>query len=277
MKIVDKIIISENVKKIVVEAPLIARKTLPGQFVMLMVNKEGERIPLTIVDKDEQKGTITLIFQEVGYTTKMLGLLNKGDSLYALVGPLGHPTIIENFGKVIVLGGGVGIAELLPVIKALKSKGCHVTSILGGRTKDLVILKDQIKEYSDVVYITTDDGSEGEKGLVTDPLKRLIAQNSEYKLVFCVGPIPMMKAIADITRETKIKTIVCLNAIMIDGTGMCGCCRVTVAGRTKFTCVDGPDFDAHEVDFVEFMKRDKRFQKAEKDLNCKLDIKLKKD
>jgi len=271
VKILEKEIIAENLKKFVIHSPLIAQKALPGQFIVLMVKEEGERIPLTIVEANKNKETITIIFQEVGYSTKLLGTLNPGDSLYALVGPLGKPTPIKNYGKIIVLGGGVGIAELLPVVHAMKDAGCEVTSILGGRTADLVILRNQVKEFSDNLYITTDDGSLGEKGLVTDPLKRLLEEDAGYGLVFCVGPIPMMKAVSDTTRPFKIKTIVCLNAIMIDGTGMCGGCRVNVGGETKFTCVDGPDFDGHEVDFKVLMTRQKRFVKYEKESLCKLE------
>jgi len=196
--------------------------------------------------------------------------------LYALVGPLGEPTPIKNYGKVIVLGGGVGIAELLPVVKAMQEAGCSVTSILGGRTADLVILRDQVKEFSDELIITTDDGSLGEKGLVTDPLKRILKKDAKCGLVFCVGPVPMMKAVSDATRPFKIKTVVCLNAIMVDGTGMCGGCRVIVGGEVKFTCVDGPDFDGHDVDFKVLMSRQKRFIDHEKESMCKLEEQVKK-
>ena len=271
MIIIEKKRLSENLVKFVIEAPLIAQKALPGQFVILMVREEGERIPLTIVNTDTVKKTITIIFQEVGYTTKILGMLKSGDSLHTLVGPLGKPTHIKNYGKIIVIGGGVGIAELLPVVHALKDAGCKVTSILGGRTAKLVILKDEIKEFSNQLYITTDDGSLGEKGLVTDPLKRLLNEDSDYGLVFCVGPVPMMQAVSELTKPFKVKTIVCLNSIMIDGTGMCGGCRVTIAGETRFTCVDGPDFDGHDVDFNELISRQKRFLQHEEQAMCKLD------
>ncbi|MCF7908231.1 MAG: sulfide/dihydroorotate dehydrogenase-like FAD/NAD-binding protein [Candidatus Omnitrophica bacterium] len=270
MKIIVKESIAKDLTKFVIQSPLIAKKALPGQFVVLMVNEAGERIPLTIVDVDKEKGLITIIFQEVGYTTKLLGKLAVGDSLYSLVGPLGKPTEIKNYGKVIVVGGGVGIAELLPVVKAFKKAGCEISSILGGRTEKLVILRDQVKEFSDQLYITTDDGSLGEKGLVIDPLKRLLSESSDWGLVFCVGPVVMMKAVSDLTRGYKIETIVCLNAIMIDGTGMCGGCRVTVNNKTKFTCVDGPDFDGHKVDFNELMTRQKRFLQHEDKSMCKL-------
>lgn len=276
MKIITKEKIAENLTKFVIDSPLIAEKARPGQFIILMVNEKGERIPLTIVKADKEQKTITIIFQEVGYTTKLLGTMKQGESLYSLVGPLGEPTPIKNYGKVIVLGGGVGIAELLPIASALKDSGCKVTSILGGRTAELVILKENIKEVSDNLYITTDDGSLGEKGLVTDPLKRLLEESSDYGLVFCVGPVPMMRAVSDVTRPFKIKTLVCLNSIMIDGTGMCGGCRVTINGETKFTCVDGPDFDGHEVDFAELMTRQKRFTEHEKKSMCKLQEKIDK-
>ena len=271
MKIVTKESIAKDLTKFVIESSLIAKKAQPGQFIVLMVSEAGERIPLTIVDTDKDKGLITIIFQEVGYTTKLLGRLGVGDSLYSLVGPLGKPTEIKNYGKVIVVGGGVGIAELLPVVKALKGAGCEITSILGGRTEKLVILRDQVKEFSDQLYITTDDGSLGEKGLVTDPLRRLLGEVPGWGLVFCVGPVVMMKAVSELTRPYDIKTIVCLNAIMVDGTGMCGGCRVTVDNKTKFTCVDGPDFDGHKVDFKELMTRQKRFLKHEDQSLCKLD------
>ena len=276
MKIIAKEKIADNLTKFILDAPLIAEKALPGQFIILMANEKGERIPLTIVKADKEKKTITIIFQEVGYTTKLLGTMKEGDSLYSLVGPLGEPSPIKNYGKVIVLGGGVGIAELLPIARALKDAGCEVNSILGGRTAELVILKEQIKETSDNLYITTDDGSLGEKGLVTDPLKRLLEESVDYGLVFCVGPLPMMKAVSDATRESKIKTLVCLNSIMIDGTGMCGGCRVTINGETKFTCVDGPDFDGHEVDFDELLTRQKRFLGHEEKSMCKLQQKIDK-
>lgn len=270
MKIIAKESITKDLTKFVIQSPLISKKALPGQFIVLMVNEAGERIPLTIVDADKDKGLVTIIFQEVGYTTKLLGKLEEGDSLYSLVGPLGKPTEIKNYGKVIVVGGGVGIAELLPVVKALKGAGCEVSSILGGRNEKLVILRDQVREFSDQLYITTDDGSLGEKGLVTDPLKRLLSENPDWGLVFCVGPVVMMKAVSDLTRGYNIETIVCLNAIMVDGTGMCGGCRVTVDNKTKFTCVDWPDFDGHKVDFNELMTRQKRFLQHEDKSMCKL-------
>tara|TARA_B100000315_G_scaffold245196_1_gene270800 strand:+ start:1194 stop:2042 length:849 start_codon:yes stop_codon:yes gene_type:complete len=277
MKILEKKKIAKDLTKFLISSPLIAQKALPGQFIMLMVNEVGERIPLTIAASDKDKGTISIIFQEVGYTTKLLGTLGVGDSLYSLVGPLGRATEIKNYGKVIVLGGGVGIAEILPVLRALKGAGCDITTILGGRTKELVILVDQVKELTNQLIITTNDGSLGEEGLVTAPLGRLIKESQDYGLVFCVGPVPMMKAVSDLTRSHKIKTTVCLNSIMVDGTGMCGCCRVTIGKENKFTCVDGPDFDGHLVDFDELMNRQRIFNEHEKHALCKLDEQIKKD
>ncbi|MFH1902289.1 MAG: sulfide/dihydroorotate dehydrogenase-like FAD/NAD-binding protein, partial [Candidatus Omnitrophota bacterium] len=275
MRILEKEHIAENLTKFIIDSPLIAQKALPGQFIVLMVRENGERIPLTIVEADKKKKTITLIFQEVGYTTKLLGKLEAGESLYSLTGPLGKPTPIKNYGKVIVLGGGVGIAELLPIAKALKQKGNHISTILGVKTKGLLILEQGLRAVSDEFYITTDDGSYGKKGFTVDILKDLLTKyeilNTKYELVYCVGPIPMMRAVSELTRPFKIKTIVCLNSIMIDGTGMCGCCRVTVAGAVKFTCVDGPDFDGHLVDFNELTIRQKRFLEHEKESICKLD------
>lgn len=274
MKIIRKEILAQvnNIRIILLEifAPEISCKAKAGQFVVLMVKEEGERIPLTIVDKDIEKGTIALIFQEVGLTTKLLGRLNTGDSLYALVGPLGNPTEIEKYGKIILIGGGVGIAEIYPVAKALKEKENYITIILGARTKDLLILEEQLRKISDDFYITTDDGTYGSKGFVSDVLKDLLdSKPIEYKLVYAVGPIPMMKKISEITRPYSIKTVVSLNALMVDGTGMCGCCRVTVAGKTRFSCVDGPEFDAHLVDWEELQKRNRIYEDKEKHI-CNL-------
>jgi len=275
MEIISKEVLAgiadSKITKIEVYSPLIAKKVLAGQFVILMVTEEGERIPLTVVGKDSQKQTITLIFQEVGYSTKLLGTLNVGDSLYSLVGPLGHATPIKKYGKIIAVGGGVGIAEILPVVKALKEAGNTIVSILGARTKDLLILREEIKECSDTLHLTTDDGSLGEKGFVSDVLQRQLKQDSDFTLVYCVGPVPMMKKVSEVTKPYKIKTIVCLNAIMLDATGMCGGCRFIEGGRVRFCCVDGPEFDGHLVDFDELMQRQKRFVDEEKQALKKLD------
>lgn len=261
-----------KVAEIWVAAPDISRKAKPGQFVVLMVNEKGERIPLTIVEKDPSRGSIKLIFQEAGLTTRLMGKLNAGDSLYALVGPLGHATEIKNYGKVILIGGGVGIAEIYPVAKALKEAGNHIATILGTRSKDLLILEKELKEVSDEFHITTDDGSYGRRGFVTDVLSELLL-NTQYSipdtLIYAVGPIPMMKNVASATSDSKVKTIVSLNALMVDATGMCGCCRVTVGGVVKFSCVDGPEFDASLIDWDELVKRNRIYDSKEKHI-CRL-------
>jgi len=272
MKILNKQTINDvggvKITQLDIAALDIAKKALPGQFVMLMASEKGERIPLTLVNTDKIKGTVSLIFQEAGFTTRSLGRLNPGDSLYSLVGPLGHPTEIKKFGKIILVGGGVGIAEILPVARAFKQAGNQVTTILGSRNKELLILETELKNASDEIYIMTDDGSYGRKGFTTDMLKELLSRD-KYDLVYSVGPIPMMKRVALVTGEYKIKTLVSLNALMVDATGMCGCCRVTVAGEVKFSCVDGPDFDGHEVNWEELEKRNKVYSLQEKHI-CNL-------
>lgn len=258
--------------KLSLNAPEISRKAKAGQFVVVMVGEKGERIPLTIVDADSQSGSIKLIFQEAGLTTKVLGTLNVGDDLYALVGPLGHPTEIKNYGKIILVGGGVGIAEILPVARALKQAGNHVTSILGAKNKDLLILEAELKDVSDQLYILTDDGSCGRRGFTTDMLRELLSKN-KYDLIYSVGPIPMMKMVVGISREYQVKVLVSLNALMVDATGMCGCCRVAVFGQVKFSCVDGPDFDGQGVDWGELEKRNRVYSVQEKHI-CNLFPKL---
>lgn len=274
MKILQKKTLSDvqdtRVTQIEVFAPDICRKALPGQFVALMVVEEGERIPLTIVDRDQNKGSITLIFQEVGLTTKLLGKLNVGDSLYALVGPLGHPTEIKNYGKIILVGGGVGIAEIYPVAKGFKEALNHITTILGTRNKELMLLEKELKSVSDEFHVTTDDGSYGRKGFTTDVLSELLKKD-KYALVYAVGPIPMMRRVSEVTKHSGIRTIVSLNALMVDATGMCGCCRVSVGGETKFSCVDGPEFDGHNVDWAQLSKRNAIYADQEKHI-CKLKI-----
>ena len=274
MKILYKKILGEvpdsKVVRIDVHAPHIARTAKPGQFVALMVSKEGERIPLTIVDKDTSKGTVTLIFQELGLTTRLLGRLKKGDSLYVLVGPLGRATEIKRYGKVMVIGGGIGIAEIYPVARAFKDAGNHITAILGVRTKDILILEKELKSVSDKLYVTTDDGSYGKKGFTTDILEELLSKN-RYDLVYAVGPIPMMMKASAITKASGTKTIVSLNAIMVDATGMCGCCRVEVGGKMKFSCIDGPEFDASLIDWDNLVKRNKVYPDKEAHI-CKLKL-----
>ncbi|MEW6075813.1 MAG: sulfide/dihydroorotate dehydrogenase-like FAD/NAD-binding protein [Candidatus Omnitrophota bacterium] len=245
-----------RISRMVIYSPDIATKARAGQFIVLMCSEDGERIPLTIVSHDALKGTITVIFQEAGLTTAFLGRLVTGDALYALVGPLGTPTEIERYGKVIVIGGGVGIAEAYPVAKAYKEAGNRLSVIIGARTKGLLILVDELKSVADELHVTTDDGSFGRKGFVTDVLKELIAKDT-YHIVYTVGPIPMMRAVSSVTKAAGIKTLVSLNALMVDATGMCGSCRVTVDGKTKFSCIDGPEFDGHLVDWEELDKRNK--------------------
>jgi ferredoxin--NADP+ reductase len=273
MKIVKKEVLADilgtKVCRLEVVSSDIAKKAKPGQFVVLMASEKGERVPLTIVDVDKDKGTIALIFQEVGLTTKLLGSLNSGSSLYALVGPLGHATEIRKYGKVILVGGGVGIAEIYPVAKAFKKEGNYVVTILGARTKELLILEEGLKSVSDEIYVTTDDGSYGRKGFTTDILGELL-RKEKYDLVYAVGPIPMMKKVSSLTEGFNVKTVVSLNALMVDATGMCGCCRVTVLGEVKFSCVDGPEFEAHGVDWEELEKRNRIYTEKEKHI-CNLD------
>ena len=274
MKIIKKDVLANaqgaRITRLKIDSPYIARKAKAGQFVVLMVSEEGERIPLTVVDTDPQALSVTIILQEAGLTTSLLGRLEPGDSLFALVGPLGHATEIKNYGKVILIGGGVGIAEIYPVAKALKEAGNQVVSILGARTKDLLILEDELKSVSSEFYVTIDDGSYGRKGFTTDVLAELL-KDGIYDLVYAVGPIPMMKKVALVSAGYKVKTIVSLNALMVDGTGMCGCCRVNVGQETKFSCVDGPEFDASLVDWDGLIKRNRVYIEQEKHV-CKLSV-----
>lgn len=253
-KIVEKEHFSEKVVKLVVEAPLIARSRRPGHFVIVRTGEHGERIPLTIADADIEKGTITLVVQAVGDSSSKICALNAGDYLTDVVGPLGQATHIANVGTVVCCGGGVGVAPLLPIIKAMKQAGNRVISVLAARTKDLIILEDQVREYSDEVIIMTDDGSYGTKGLVTNGIESVI-QRETVNQVVTIGPAIMMKFVALLTQKYEIPTVCSLNTIMVDGTGMCGACRITVDGKTKFVCIDGPEFDAHKVNFDEMLMR----------------------
>ncbi|MCX5696323.1 MAG: sulfide/dihydroorotate dehydrogenase-like FAD/NAD-binding protein [Candidatus Omnitrophica bacterium] len=272
MKILNKEILADSqgvrIVKLTIHLPDIAAKAKAGQFVVLMVKEEGERIPLTIVKADAGQGSIEIIAQEAGLTTKLLAELKAGDFLYSIVGPLGHPTEIKKYGKVILVGGGVGIAEILPVAKALKDAGNQVTAIIGSRNKELLILERDLKEASDECVVMTDDGSYGRKGFVTEALKELL-EKSKYDLVYAVGPIPMMRAVCGVTKPLGVLTLVSLNAIMVDGTGMCGCCRVRVGGKVRFSCVDGPEFDAAQVDWDELSKRNSIYGEKEKHI-CRL-------
>lgn len=253
-KIVDKKHFSANVVKLEIEAPLIAKSRRAGHFVIVSVTKNGERIPLTIADADVARGTITLVVQTIGATSRKLCALNIGDEIDAVVGPLGRATHIEKFGTVVCAAGGVGVAPMLPIIKAMKEAGNRVISVLAGRTKDLIILEDEVAKYSDEVVVMTDDGSYGKQGLVTTGVEEVI---NREKVDFCVtiGPAIMMKFVSLLTKKYEIPTVASLNTIMVDGTGMCGACRVTIDGVTKFVCVDGPEFDAHKVNFDEMMMR----------------------
>ena len=257
-KIVEKHHFSENVVQLIVEAPLIARSRRPGHFVIVRCGDKGERIPLTIADADIARGTITLVIQAVGDSTREICALQAGDYLTDVVGPLGKATHIERFGTVVCCGGGVGVAPLLPIIKAMKQAGNHVISVLAARTKDLIILEEQGREHSDEVIIMTDDGSYGSKGLVTDGVEMVI-RREKVDLVVTIGPAIMMKFVSLLTKKYEVPTMASLNTIMVDGTGMCGACRVTVDGKTRFVCVDGPEFDAHKVDFDEMMMRLKSY------------------
>lgn len=258
-KVLSKEKLAENVVSMLVEAPFVAKKAKPGQFVILRVDERGERIPLTVVSVDESKDAIHLIFQEVGKTTLKLGRLTVGEYIADLVGPLGRPTEVKHYGHVVMIGGGVGIAEAYPVAKALKSAGNKVTGIIGARSKDLLILEDEMRQVCNTLYVCTDDGSRGRKGFVTEVLKELLEEGEPINLVYAIGPAIMMKIVAELTRPYRVHTMVSLNPIMVDGTGMCGSCRVTVGGETKFACVDGPEFDAHEVDFQELMARQRMY------------------
>jgi ferredoxin/flavodoxin---NADP+ reductase len=268
-KILEKRTLSDNVKLMNIKAPLVAKKAKPGQFIILRIDETGERIPLTIADYDRKKGSITIIFMEVGKTTKQLGAMKEGESLLNFAGPLGVPSEIEKYGTVVCIGGGVGIAPLYPIVRALKEAGNKVISILGAKSKDLLMLEDEIGKYSDELLIATDDGSKGHKGFVSDVLKDIIDEGTKIDIAWAIGPVIMMKVVSDLTRKYNLKTMVSLNPIMVDGTGMCGGCRVTVGDETKFACVDGPEFDGHKVDFENLMLRNRRFEREEKEA-CKL-------
>ncbi len=269
----SKKILNNSVTQMAIHAPLVAKKAKAGQFIILRVDSEGERIPLTIADYDRDEGTVTIIFQIVGSTTEKLNALNEGDGVYDFVGPLGTPSKLDGIKKVAVVGGGVGCAIAYPVAKALKENGAEVHSIVGFRNEELIILKDEFEKVSDKLVIMTDDGSFGEKGLVTDALKSLVESGEKYDEVIAIGPLIMMKFVCLLTKELGIKTTVSMNPIMIDGTGMCGGCRVTVGGEMKFACVDGPDFDGHLIDFDEAIRRSsmyKDFERKKHDETCNL-------
>ncbi len=257
-KILDKEHFSERVVRLEVEAPLIARSRRPGHFVIVIPDEKGERIPLTIADSDSERGSITLVVQAIGPSTEKICALNPGDSLHDVVGPLGQATKIEKVGTVVCCGGGVGVAPLLPIIRAMKESGNRVVSVLAARTRDLIILEKQVAEYSDEVIVMTDDGSYGQKGLVTQGVEQVLLREPVAEVV-TIGPAIMMKFVAMLTKKYEVPTVCSLNTIMVDGTGMCGACRITVGGRVRFVCVDGPEFDAHQVDFDEMLMRLKAY------------------
>lgn len=273
-KIVRKEVLNPSVMLMEIEAPYVARKVEPGQFIILRVHENGERIPLTVADYNRGKGTVTIIFQEVGKTTKILGNMNEGDMLLDFVGPLGVASHFEGLKKVAVIGGGIGTAVAYPQAKKLHSHGIEVDSIIGFRNKDLIILEKEMAEVSSRLFVATDDGSNGNKGFVTDVLKKLVDEGNKYDMVIAIGPPMMMKVVSNLTKQYNLNTTVSMNPIMIDGTGMCGGCRVSVGGKTKFACVDGPDFDGHQVDFDEMMRRQAMYKNEEKksieEHECKL-------
>ena len=273
-QIVQKKRLNDSMTQMRVAAPFVARKAQAGQFIILRVNEYGERIPLTIADYDREGGTVDIIFQKVGKTTLLLDTLEEGDAILDFIGPLGKASDLEGYQYAAVIGGGAGCAIAYPQAKALHALGAKVDMIAGFRSQDIIILEDEMKAASDNLYLMTDDGSNGHKGFVTDALRQNIESGAKYDLVVAIGPLPMMKAVCNLTKEYGIKTIISMNSIMIDGTGMCGGCRVTVGGETKFACVDGPDFDGHLVDFDEVMKRSKTYAEMEREsareFNCRL-------
>ena len=273
-EIIQKKFLSTTVAKFVIRAPFIAPKRKPGNFVIIRVIENGERIPLTIVDSDPKAGTITLIVQGIGKTTRLLLTKKAGDKLMDVAGPLGNPTEILSNSTVACIGGGVGTAELYPITQALKEAGNEIYTIVGARNKDLIILEKEMSNVSDHLFITTDDGSYKRKGIVTDTLTELVDIGIDFDAVYAIGPLPMMKAVAGVTRKFGIKTFVSLNAIMVDGTGMCGGCRVTIDGAMKFACVDGPEFDGHAVDFDELIMRNRSYVDFERIANKNLDEQL---
>jgi ferredoxin--NADP+ reductase len=263
-KIITKKELAPKIKLLEIEAPEIAEKAQAGQFVILRLDEVGERFPLTLVEWDKRKGTITLIFLEVGVSTEKLGLLQEQDTIMDIVGPLGKPSEIKKYNLVCVIGGGVGTASAYPIARAFKEAGSKVISIVGAKTANMLILEEEMGRVSDELHISTDDGTKGQKGFVSDVLKKLIEKGYKFNVVYAIGPTVMMRAVAETTRPYSIKTIVSLNPIMVDGMGMCGACRVTIGGSTRFACVDGPDFDAHQVDFGELLKRQMAYISEEK-------------
>ncbi len=266
-RIIEKQDLTPMIKLFKVAAPAIAKKAEAGQFIILRLHNHAERIPLTIADYDRDEGTITIVFQIVGKSTEELATLKEGDSILNFVGPLGEPSEIDNYGTVVCIGGGVGVAPIYPITRALRQAGNRIISIIGARSDNLLFYESEMRSVSDEFQVLTDDGSKGRKGLVTDALEDILKSGSKIDLVFAVGPVVMMRAVAELTKKYGVKTIVSLNPVMVDGTGMCGGCRVSVGGVTKFACVDGPDFDAHQVDFDELQMRQRTYKKEEQALS----------
>ncbi|MCL5779973.1 MAG: sulfide/dihydroorotate dehydrogenase-like FAD/NAD-binding protein [Firmicutes bacterium] len=262
-QIISKETLAPAIHQYEILAPKVAKKAKAGQFVILRVHENGERIPLTIADYNREAGTITIVFAEAGYSTKRLAKLNAGDAVQDFVGPLGVPSHVERFGKVVMVAGGVGVAPVFPIARDMKAAGNHVVGIMGARNKELIFWEERMKDACNELLVTTDDGSYVRKGFVTDVLREYIESAGKPDLVMAIGPLPMMRAIANLTKEYEIKTMVSLNSIMVDGTGMCGACRVTVGGETRFVCVDGPEFDGHLVDFEEQLMRSRKYKSEE--------------
>ncbi|HEY8443683.1 MAG TPA: sulfide/dihydroorotate dehydrogenase-like FAD/NAD-binding protein [Clostridia bacterium] len=269
-KILSKRQLAENIIEFIFDAPKVVKHAKPGQFIILRVDEKGERVPFSICDVDKQKGTLTLLIQVLGGSTLKLSKLNEGDSVSDIVGPLGTPSHLDAYSNPILIGGGIGCADVYPQAKMFKALGKPCDVIIGARNKDLVLYEQEFRSVAKNLYITTDDGSYGRKGFVTDVLKELIEQGNNYDLAFAVGPVPMMKAVCEVTKAHNLKTIVSMNTLMVDGTGMCGCCRVTVGGQTKYACVDGPEFDGHLVDWNEAVNRSRTYRDYEQEHICRI-------
>lgn len=269
-EIVSKRRLAENVHEYEIYAPLAVRHCLAGQFIILRTDEEGERVPFTVCDYSREKGTIKILVQEVGYTTLKLAQMQVGDALADFVGPLGNATDLSGYKNICLVGGGIGTAVIYPQAKQLFKEGKAVDVIVGARNKSLLMYTDEFEKTCDNLYLVTDDGSNGNKGFVTDMLKKLVEDGKKYDCVFAVGPLPMMRAVCDLTREMNIKTVVSMNSLMVDGTGMCGCCRLTVNGETKYACIDGPEFDGHSVDFDEAIARGRTYREQEQAHICNL-------
>lgn len=269
-EIVSKRRLADNVCEYVVYSPLVSKHCLAGQFIILRVDQDGERVPFTICDYSREDKTVSILVQEVGYTTKLLSMIKVGETLHDFVGPLGNPTDLSRFKSILLVGGGIGSAVIYPQAKQLKKDNKSVDVVVGARNVSLLMYTDEFKENSDNLYLVTDDGSNGKKGFVTDEIKELVDGGKKYDCVFAVGPLPMMRAVCNLTKELGIETIVSMNSMMVDGTGMCGCCRLTVGGETKYACIDGPEFDGHMIDFDEAISRSKIYREQEQAHVCNL-------